>query len=188
MWEALTFIHLARRQNDELTIDCAAMSRYFSSACRWAPSSVCVVDAGDGGVHAPQPGVALEEAYAERCVTHPEAWVPPLVGVGPWPTPVLLEEHAQAFLGSVEVVLRIDRAKDLILADQLVERRDDGPERVRTTDFVVEQPRVPPSRCPLSPSMGIADTTGAGFPVRAGNRRGPSVVARPDVVIGCSSE
>ena len=52
----------------------------------------------------------------------------------------LLEEHPQPVLGAVEVVLRVQRAQDLVVADQLVEPRHQELEGLRSTDFVVERP------------------------------------------------
>ena len=39
------------------------------------------VDLGDRGVHASQPGVALQEADPKGCVAHPQPWVAALVGI-----------------------------------------------------------------------------------------------------------
>ena len=49
-----------RNQNGELTMDCAAISRYSMSTSRCASSRVVESISGDGDVHVAQPGVALE--------------------------------------------------------------------------------------------------------------------------------
>ena len=118
----------------------AAISRYASSCLAVLVVEGLRVDRRHCGVHAPQPGVALDEPDLERAVPHPQAGVAALVGVGARAAPVLLEEHPQPHLGGVEVLLGVQRAQDLVLADQRVEPRHDGVEGVVATHFVVEGP------------------------------------------------
>jgi hypothetical protein len=53
------------------------------------------VDGGDGGVHAPQPSVALEKRDPEGRVPHPQPGMASPIRVGSRATPVLLEEHPE---------------------------------------------------------------------------------------------
>src|SRR5258707_2100638 len=90
------------------------------------------------GVHAAQPCVALDVADPERGVTHPQPRMAALIGVGPRTAPILLEKHPQPFLRAVEIVFGVDRTQDLVLADQLIEPRHDGMERVVAAHGVIE--------------------------------------------------
>src|SRR5699024_1586934 len=54
----------------------------------------------------------------------------------------LLEEGAQAPFGAVEIVLRVHRPQDLVLADLLVEAVDERGEGGRAADLVVEGGRL----------------------------------------------
>jgi hypothetical protein len=96
------------------------------------------VDLRDGRVHAAQPRVALNVADAERGVPHPQSRMATLLGVDPRAAPILFKEHPQPLLGGVEFVLGVDRTQDLVLADQLVEPRHDGVERVVAAHRVVK--------------------------------------------------
>src|ERR1700754_978724 len=61
------------------------------------------VDGCDRGMHAAQPGVALEGADLERRVPHPQPAMATLIGVCPRAAPVLFEEHPEPDLGAGEV-------------------------------------------------------------------------------------
>src|SRR5829696_9278605 len=97
------------------------------------------VDLRDGSVHAAQPRIALDVADPERRVTHPQSRMSALIRISPRAAPVLLEEHAQPHLGSVELVFWVERTQDFVLANQLIKPRHDGVKRVVASDFVVER-------------------------------------------------
>jgi hypothetical protein len=61
-----------------------------------------------------------------------------LVGVGSRATPVLLEEHAQSFLGAREVVQGIHLTQYLVLGDLRIKAGHDRIEGLGTADSVVE--------------------------------------------------
>ena len=96
------------------------------------------VHRGHRGVHAAQPGVALDEPDPVRGVSHPQPRMTALIGVGPGAAPVLLEEHPQPVLGGRQIIVGIQRAQHLIVGDQLVEARHDGAKRRRATYRVVK--------------------------------------------------
>src|SRR6185312_134151 len=72
------------------------------------------------------------------CVSHPQARVSALLRIGPRAAPVLLEKHPQPHLGTVEVVLGIERPQNLVVAHQCVETRNDRMKRLCPADGVVE--------------------------------------------------
>ena len=80
--------------------------------------------------------------------------MPALVGVGARAAPVLLQEHPQPGLGAGQILLRIQRAQDLVVGDLFVEPRDDPAERIGATDGVVEGllGLIHRSHCRRSPS------------------------------------
>src|ERR1700734_2403544 len=98
----------------------------------------CRVDGCDRGVHAPQPGVALERADLKWRVPNPRPGMTPLMGVRPRAAPVLLEEHPQPLLGPLEVIFGVETPQNFILGDQRVEARHDRMERICSADSVVE--------------------------------------------------
>ena len=84
----------------------------------------------------------FDESDPERYVPHPQPGVATLFGIGPRPTPVLLEEHPQPVLGGVEFVFGVQRAQHLVLTNQRVEAGHDGAKRLGATHRVVERLRI----------------------------------------------
>src|SRR6202034_3853589 len=92
----------------------------------------------DGRVHAPQPRVALDGSDPERGVTHPQPRMSTPVGVGARATPVLLEEHPQSVLGTLEVVRRVQLTQYFVLGNLSVKARHNRMESLGSADGVVE--------------------------------------------------
>ncbi len=90
------------------------------------------------GAEVHEPAVAGLDRDLERRVTHAQARVAALLGVGRRTAPVLLEEHPEPLVGGSEVLLGIERPKHLVGRDTVVERVDDQLDRVVPADGVVE--------------------------------------------------